>query len=459
MRTLRLRVYDAIMHSSLSFFDQCSTGDLVSRLTSDCSAIANDLSWVFRWSVESVVRVVGVSAYLMYVSWRLALVAYAIVPVIALVNRMYGNFLHSNSEKVQAAMASANSVAQECIAAARTVLAFSQQPYELKRYQQHVDTHYSLCMLQGALDGAYFAVISSLLMQTVLAGALLVYGVHLVLHGTISGDNLIAVTYFQGQLMSEFNSVLEVFLKLSKSSGSADKVFALIDSARYVSEPEDRSKPDRDMIIKEPTPHCNDARGEVAFDAVSFSYPTRPDALVLKNVSFRQPAGGFCAIVGPSGAGKTSCIQMLLGLYAPTSGRVLFDRNNVQDMDKRWLRQQIAYVGQEPTLFSGSIDLNIRYAELSEADVPGSTHTSNVDQRDPSNERVRKAAAIANADEFIRSLSDGYDTQVGERGVQLSGGQRQRIALARAIYARGARVLLLDEATSHLVRLLFHNVV
>jgi ABC-type multidrug transport system fused ATPase/permease subunit len=450
VRSLRLRVYSSIMHSSMAFFDSSNTGELVSRLTSDCAAIANDLSWVFRWSVESIVRVIGISGYLMLVSWRLALVAYAIIPVIAVINKLYGNFLHSNSQKVQSAMASANSTAQEAIANARTVVSLSQQPFEVNRYRSFVDSHFRLCLLQGALDGAYFAIISSLLMQTLLAGSLLVYGVQLVLNGTISGDNLIAVTYFQGQLMNEFNSVLEVFLKLAKSSGSAEKIFELLDNASTsTSDHKLHNKSDQRDIDAESG--NSQAGAEVTFDNVSFAYPTRPEVDVLRGVSFKQSAGDFLAICGSSGSGKSSCFNLVLGLYTPSKGRVLIDGIDVQSLDKRTLRKRIAHVGQDPTLFAGSVDMNIRYGELTENEAEAeSSGECETHSREASSYAVREAAELANATPFIDKLPNGFATNVGERGVQLSGGQKQRIALARALYTRYLKVLLLDEATSHL---------
>ena len=223
IRRVRNELFAAIMRQEVAFFDAASTGSLVSRLTSDCSQLASDLTWIFRWSLEAVVRTAGITAYLLVSAPRLGALAWALVPATAAVNRVYGRKLAASAATLQEALAGANDVAAEALGSARTVAAAGAAAHERRRYAAWNRRAHDAGVRQGALDGIYFAVISSLLQGCGLQGALLAYGASLVAEGALSGERLIATMFYQGQLMDQFQSVLNTFSSLYKTSGAAAK--------------------------------------------------------------------------------------------------------------------------------------------------------------------------------------------------------------------------------------------
>ena len=223
IRRVRNELFASIISAEIPFFDVASTGSLVSRLTSDCGQLANDLTWIFRWSLEALVRTAGISAYLFVSSPRLGALAWTLVPVTAVINRAYGKRLAASAAALQAALAGANDVAAEALGAARTIAAAGAGAHERARYASWNSVAYAAGVRQGALDGLYFAFISSLLQGCALQGALLAYGAKLVAAGQLSGERLIATMFYQSQLMDQFQAVLNTFSNLYKTSGAAAK--------------------------------------------------------------------------------------------------------------------------------------------------------------------------------------------------------------------------------------------
>lgn len=428
VRDLRKSLLSVILRQEIGFFDETSSGELSSRLSADCAQMASNLTFVFRFAIESVVRVVGIAAYMFVFSPKLAAVACGIIPFIAVVNKVYGTLLQSNAEKVQDALAKANDIAQEAIGCIRTVVSFANESFIEQRYSDGIDRHYQLNVFQVCISGIYYMVVSTFLVNTVVQAALLLYGITLVGQG-MKVRILIAFMLYQSQLQEYCMNLFNAFTDWVTSMGAGAQVFALLD--RKPKQMQTVPNAERQM---QTVP--NAIEGIVEFENVSFQYPTR-DGSVLCNLNLKvgEP-GTITAIVGPSGSGKSTLFHLLEHFYEPQRGQVLLDGIPVHEYDREFLHSQIALVSQEPVLFSGSIRDNILFGLKDRLNVKAES-------------MMRKAASIANADGFINALEHQYDTQVGERGVKLSGGQKQRIAIARAIVG-DPQILLLDEATSAL---------
>jgi len=435
VRRLRSQLFSCLLSRPLSFFDTASTGTLLSRLTSDCSTVASDLTWVFRWSLEAWVRTAGISGYLFASSPRMGALAWVLVPVTALANRAYGVRLSAAAKTQQDALASASGVASESLASVRTVAACNARTLHQHSYDMHNQAAYRAGLRQGLLDGLYYAVISSLLQSTMLQGALLLCGIVLVLRGELAGERFIAIMFYSGQLVEQFGSILNSFSTLYKTSGAASHVFALLDAPH-----------DCAAVVADDGP-LPAAVGAVAFQDVRFSYPGRASVPVLNGVTFSVQPGHTCALVGPSGAGKSSCFALLEAFYGCDGGHVTLDGVDVRRAPKAWLHGAIALVAQEPVLFACSVAENILYSRRAQMAAGGIIAGAAASTEEM--EGVIAACTTAHAHTFVSALPAGYSTLVGERGVALSGGQRQRLAIARAVY-QDPRVLLLDEATNSL---------
>ncbi|EKX34120.1 hypothetical protein GUITHDRAFT_119675 [Guillardia theta CCMP2712] len=394
VRSLRIDLFRNLLLQDTSFFDASSSGEISSRLTSDCAEMANDLTWVFRFTIEALVRIGGIAGYMFFRSWRLASLACSIIPIVAVVNRFYSAWMSKNAQMVQEALAEANGVAQEVLSSMRTVFSFANEPRELRRYEKAVQKHFVLNVRQTAISGLYYMGVCTFLMSCCVQSSLLIYGSLLVFNGELEATTLLSFMLYQGQLQEYFSNLLNSFTNLIKSAGAGAKVFELLGR---------RPRIKRSGLIK-----LTEVRGKVTLEHVSFCYPSReslPPA--LDDVSFQVSPGNIAAIVGPSGAGKSTIFHLLEHLYEPSSGRVCLDDVEVSELEHGWLHRMLALVGQEPVLFSGSIESNILYGY------------------------------------YHRLLEDG-----GESGEGLQE-KKQRIAIARAVI-QDPKVLLLDEATSAL---------
>ena len=444
IRRLRTRVFSTFLSQEIGFFDSSPTGDMLSRLQSDTSEMGNDLTWVFRWTIEAAVRIMGIIAYMFIRDYRLAWVTVAVIPVCAVINRFYGAWLEKNAVKVQKSLAEANSVAQEVLASVRTVFSFNTQRFESDRYETQIESWYQLNVKQVAMQAVYYMVISTFLVNTVVQASILFYGVHLVIHEGMQPSVLLAFMLYQGDLQNWVTNLLNSFTNLIKSSGAGEKVFELLDrknrlqssegirpefSCGYVSDSDERS-------------------AVVELHSVHFKYETREHP-VLRGINLSVYPGNVVALVGQSGAGKSTIFHLLEHFYDPSMGQVLINGEAVSRIDPQWLHSNVAIVGQEPVLFSGSILRNILYALLDQQPTLMEDIEADSVLYDNVMSKVHRAAEIANAKVFIEDLPDRYLTEVGEKGVQLSGGQKQRIAIARAL-VQDPKIVLLDEATSAL---------
>ncbi|XP_076848345.1 ABC-type oligopeptide transporter ABCB9 isoform X2 [Brachyhypopomus gauderio] len=416
--SIRLRnlLFRSLMRQEIGFFDANHTGDITSRLTSDTTQVSDLISLNINLFLRSFIKGAGYFIFMFGMSWKLSLVIIMGFPYIGLISQLYGKHYKKLTKEVQTSLAKANRVAEETISAMRTVRSFACEQREADGYHRQLTDVFRLNKKQALAYACFMW--SSCISELALQVAILYYGGHLVVTGQITGGTLISFIIYELELGECLESIASVYTGLMQGVGAAEKVFEYIDrKPKHASEGQEA--PDT-------------LRGLVEFHDVTFSYPTRPDTDVLKNVSFSIYPGEVTALVGPSGSGKSSCVCLLENFYSPQQGQVLLDGRPVQSYQHDYLHTKVALVSQEPVLFARSVEQNIAY---------GLTDTPT--------ETIIAAATKANAHEFISGLSKGYDTGVGEKGAQLSGGQKQRVAIARALI-RKPRVLVLDEATSAL---------
>lgn len=412
-------LFASIVKQEIGFFDNTKTGEVVSRLTSDTTKMSDQVGLNINVFLRNCVQSTGTCVFMFKLSWKLSIVTLIGLPLVAFISEIFGNYFKKLSTQVQEATAKANEIAAEVISSMKTVRSFANEDGEYKHYENKQEAIYRLKMKESYLYGGYrwCTEILTLTLDVVV----LLYGGHLVLEGELSGGNLVSFILYQLQLGFYISEIGDIYTGLLEAVGASEKVFELIDQ---------KPKIQNNGIV-----NPSEVLGEVRFENVSFAYPTRPNILVLDKVSFSVTPGEVIALVGPSGGGKSTCISLLEHFYEPTSGEVLIDSIPVRNFEHKYLHSKVALVGQEPVLFARSIKENIAY---------GLGNGGNIDQT-----LVERVSHLANAHSFISDMSEGYDTETGEKGLQLSGGQKQRVAIARAL-ARNPRILLLDEATSAL---------
>ena len=415
---LRQTTYNHLIKLPLRFFEKHRVGELNSRISSDISLLQETLTSTLAEFIRQIIIISGGITLLAITSWKLTLFMLAIIPGVMLLAVFFGKFIRKFSKQVQAEVAKSNTIVEETLQGIQIVKTYTNEFFEIDRYRNRTREIAAIGMKSGKYRGAFSA-----FMILGLFGAMVAViwrGSSLMSTGAINAGQLFSFVIYSGFIGGTIGGLANVFTDIQKFIGATEELFEIFNE-----------KEEELTYAGKPTENeC--LRGRITFRNLSFRYPSRPDEEVLTNINLTIPENQMVALVGSSGAGKSTIASLLLRLHEPTSGDIIFDNRNSRDFSLSSLRSQIALVPQDVFLFGGSILENISYGK------PTATE-----------EEILDAAAKANAMEFIDRFPDKLKTIVGERGTQLSGGQRQRIAIARAVL-KNPRILILDEATSSL---------
>ncbi len=415
---IRKAVFDNVLGLTPSFFEITRTGEVLSRLTADTTLVQTVIGSSASLALRNLVTLTGGLVLMFVTSVKLTLLILGAVLVIMVPLILFGRWVRGLSRISQDRVADTSAQASETLNAVQTVQAFTHEKQERVAFGGTVENSFSAAILRTRARAVMTAVVIFAFF-TALASVLYV-GAQDVIADRMTGGTLLQFILFGGLVAGGVGSLSEVWGDLQRAAGASERLMELLHIKPAIAAP------------LHPRAPVSPARGAVAFEHVSFHYPSRPDTEALDDFSLSVAPGEAIALVGPSGAGKSTVFQLLLRFFAAQKGRICFDGVDIAELDPVALRRHIAVVAQDPVIFSGSLAANIGYGRDG-ADMAA----------------IRRAADAANASEFIEKLPQGFDTLVGERGVTLSGGQRQRIAIARAIL-RDAPLLLLDEATSAL---------
>lgn len=418
MADLRRFTYNHLIKLPLSFFDKHRVGELNSRLSSDISMLHETFTTTLADFVRQMVVIVGGIGLLVYTSPQLTVFMLAILPIVIISIWFFGRFIRKLSREAQKRTAESNTVVEETLQGIRSVKSYTNEYFEIERYRSKIKK----VVIAGMKAGVYRGLFSSSLIIG-LFGTLVVViwrGALLLQNGQMETGELFSFVIYSGYIGGTIGGVAAVIARMQRFIGATEDLFEIFESE------EEKLSPDRkvknNILLS----------GRINFKNLTFAYPARPGTSVLKNINLEIEPSKVVALVGKSGAGKSTFATLLLHLYEPTSGDIVFDNYSITDLNLTTLRNQIALVPQDIFLFGGTIRENIAYGKP-----------------DASDKEILDAAGKANALEFIDRFSERLETVVGERGTQLSGGQRQRVAIARAIL-KDPKILILDEATSSL---------
>lgn len=418
LRDLRNDAFSKMVFMPMDFFNTNKVGELTSRVSSDITQIQETLRTTIAEFFRQIVIIVGGIAFLFFISWKLALIMLATVPVMALIAVFFGRYIRRLSKEAQNFSAHSNAIVEEALTGIANVKAFTNEYFNINRFRKNTQELRDLNVRSGVWRGLFVSFIIFCLFGAIVfivwQGLLMTQGAN----PTLSKEGFYQFVLFTIMMGASVGSLPDLYANIQKAIGATENLMDIINGK---SELELHLGTQKSAIV-----------GEIEFEAVQFAYPQRKDMDVLNGISFKVLRNQTLAIVGASGAGKTTITNLLLGFYPVDKGRVLIDGVATSDYDLNYLRENMAIVPQDVLLFSGSILENIRFGSTSATD-----------------EQVITAAKQANAWEFIDSFPDKMQTEVGDRGIQLSGGQKQRIAIARAIL-KNPRILILDEATSAL---------
>lgn len=418
LANLRVSLYSNLVKLPMSFFSQKRVGELNSRISSDITQIQDTLTSTIAEFLRQFILIIGGVILLANESIKLTLLMLSVVPLVAVAAVIFGRFIRKYSKNVQDKVAESQVVVEETMQGISIVKAFANEWYEIARYNGKIKEVVTIAIKGGKYRGYFASFIIFCLFGAIVA--VVWYGVQLSISGEMSVGQLISFVLYSTFVGASFGGIAELYAQIQKAIGATERVFELL------GETPEKINSNRDLATIEKI------KGNVTFNNVAFSYPSRKEIKVLKNVSFTASFGQKIAIVGPSGTGKSTIASLLLRFYNIDEGEILVDGKNIYDFDLENLRGNMSIVPQDVILFGGTIRENIAYGK------PNATE-----------EEILIASKQANAYNFIESFPEKFETIVGERGIKLSGGQRQRIAIARALL-KNPSILILDEATSSL---------
>ena len=418
LRDLRNDAFSKMVFMPMDFFNTNKVGELTSRVSSDITQIQETLRTTIAEFFRQIVIIVGGISFLFFISWKLALIMLATVPVMALIAVFFGRYIRRLSKEAQNFSANSNAIVEEALTGIANVKAFTNEYFNINRFRKNTQEMRDLNVRSGVWRGLFVSFIIFCLFGAIVfivwQGLLMTQGAH----PELSKEGFYQFVLFTIMMGASVGSLPDLYANIQKAIGATENLMDIVNG--------------QSELDLHPGTKKNKITGEIEFKDVKFSYPQRNDMEVLKSVSFNIQPNQTFAIVGASGSGKTTITNLLLGFYKSDDGQVLVDGVSVNEYDLNHLRENMAIVPQEVMLFSGTIQENIRFG-----------------QTDATDEQVVLAAQQANAWEFIESFPDGMQTEVGDRGIQLSGGQKQRVAIARALL-KNPSILILDEATSAL---------
>ena len=418
LANLRVSLYSNLVKLPMSFFSQKRVGELNSRISSDITQIQVTLTSTIAEFLRQFILIIGGVLLLANESIKLTLLMLSVVPLVAVAAVIFGRFIRKYSKSVQDKVAESQVVVEETMQGISIVKAFANEWYEIARYNGKIKEVVKIAIKGGKYRGYFASFIIFCLFGAIVA--VVWFGVRLSISGEMSVGQLISFVLYSTFVGASFGGIAELYAQIQKAIGATERVFELLD------ETPEKINSDRDLAT------IDKIKGNVTFKNVAFSYHSRKEIKVLKDVSFTANFGQKIAIVGPSGTGKSTIASLLLRFYTIDEGEILVDGKNIYDFDLEHLRGNMSIVPQDVILFGGTIRENIAYGK------PNATE-----------EEIVTASKQANAYNFIESFPEKFETIVGERGIKLSGGQRQRIAIARALL-KNPSILILDEATSSL---------
>ncbi|MBY6190122.1 ATP-binding cassette domain-containing protein [Microbulbifer agarilyticus] len=426
---LRKAVFDHIVTLHPSYFETNRSGEIMSRLTTDTTLLQQIIGTSFSMALRSALMFVGALILLLFTNLKLSLMVLIGVPLVLLPITLYGRRVRKLSKASQDSIADVGSYAGEIIQHIKTVQSYTRERHEMQAFSGEVEVAFGVAKRRVRQRSLLIAVV--ILMMFGAVSGLIWVGGNDMIAGRITSGDLAAFVFYAVMMGSAVATISEVYSELQRATGATERLIDLLNVKAEipVSETVSSQTAGQDTDSK-----VDGAQGEaqLAFESVTFHYPSRPGKPALEELSLDVPAGKSLALVGPSGAGKSTMMDLLQRFYDPQNGRITLNGTDIRGLDTAVLRSQMAVVPQQPALFTADVWYNLRYGKP-----------------DASDEEVIAAAKAAHAHEFIEQLPDGYNSHLGEQGARLSGGQRQRLAIARAIL-KDPKILLLDEATSAL---------